>query len=800
MPVKSLLHCKTIHVLLLEDNATEAELCIQRLRSAGFDVAVEVARVSREFMEYISSRGYDVILAECRLPDWTGLEALHWLRSAGYDTPLILLTGFLEDEFALECIRAGANDCVLKANLDRLPVAVQRAIDEQRLRLANFRAEWKLLESEKQYRRAEAELRDNRERLQLLLDSTAEAIYGLDMEGICTFCNAACLQMLAYDSTRALLGKKMHTLVHHTQADGRTYPEKDCPILKAFRMDVPYRSAAEVFWRADGSSFPVEYWSYPMHRDQQVVGCVVTFFDISERLQAEECIRRSEAQFRSIVEGAPYGIYRVDMSGQVTMANPALMTMLGYASQGEMVGLNAATAIYCDAPQHGGAVSDVDLVSTSARQETRWKRKDGTIITVRLAGRRLTNEQNDPLGFEVFVEDITEQRSLQKQFEHAQKMEAVGRLASGVAHDFNNLLMVIDSYAQLLEQSPSDPEKVLQYAKKIQEADSRAASVARQLLAFSRKQVQEPTVFDLNHVVRDLRRTLTRLLGEAVEIVMALEPHPARVCADRGQIEQVIMNLAVNARDAMPNGGRLGIETSNVQLDARYSQHRGIDIPPADYVMLAVSDTGTGMDAETQAHIFEPFFTTKEAGKGTGLGLATVYGFVKHNRGFVWVYSEMRRGSIFRVYLPAVDAPVPEMDSPVVETALGGTETILLVEDEATLREVSRVYLESKGYTILEARNATDAMKTCRTYKGPIQVLFTDLVTPGSGGLELARAALAVRPGLRVLLASGHTDRTLDSEAIRTLGTFLQKPFSLDSLARKIRSVVDERRGMAEAG
>jgi two-component system, cell cycle sensor histidine kinase and response regulator CckA len=315
--------------------------------------------------------------------------------------------------------------------------------------------------------------------------------------------------------------------------------------------------------------------------------------------------------------------------------------------------------------------------------------------------------------------------------------------------------------------------------------------VTRQLLALSRKQVLEPTVLDLSSVVRELAKMLSRLLGENVETVLELDPQVGAVRADRGQIEQVIMNLAVNARDAMPQGGRLTIATSNAALDASYYQ--GVEVPPGRYVLLAVSDTGAGMSAETQVHIFEPFYTTKEAGRGTGLGLATVYGIVKQSHGFIWVYSEPGKGSIFKIYLPRVDAAVdsPESLRPAKVSSVAGTETILLVEEEDVLRNVCRVYLESKGYTVLEAGNAKEAMKICRSYDRPIHVLITDIAMPGLGGLELAKTALKLLPGLSVVLVSGYTDRPLEREEI-SFGKVLQKPFTFDALARTVRSLLDK--------
>ncbi len=630
-----------------------------------------------------------------------------------------------------------------------------------------------------------------KDQLQLLLDSTAEAIYSIDVDGACTLCNAACLRLLGYSRDSELLAKNMHALMHHTRPDGRAYPVEECKIFQAFRQGKGTHVTDEVLWRADGTSFPAEYWSYPVRHNGRVVGSVVTFFDITQRKKSEEALRRSESRYRSIIESAPYGVYRVDENGRIAMANSTFAGMLGYQAPDEVLGLNTGTDVYPN-PTEQQLARDYASEDPKVGYETKWKRKDGKMITVRLGGRRLPDDDELPGGFEVFVEDITEHRSLQKQFEHAQKMEAVGRLAGGVAHDFNNLLMIISGYAQLLDESSADPKKVVEYATRIQDASSKAATVTRQLLAFSRKQVLEPTVLDLSYVVKDLAKMLPRLLGEDVETVLELDPQVGTVRADRGQIEQVIMNLAVNARDAMPQGGRLTIATSNVALDASYYQ--GVEVTPGQYVLLAVSDTGTGMNAETQVHIFEPFYTTKEAGKGTGLGLATVYGIVKQSNGFIWVYSEPDKGSIFKIYLPRVDAAVDSDGSlQLVHAPSAGTETILLVEDEAALRNVCRVYLESKGYTVLEAGNSKEAMKICQSHDRPIHVLITDIVMPGMGGLELAKSALELRPTLSVVLVSGYTDRPLDREAIG-FGKFLQKPFSFDALARTVRSLLDKNR------
>lgn len=890
---------------MLEDNPADADLCIRKLRSSGLRFEADVARSSREFMEYMGFQQYDVILADYRLPDWNGMDAFQWVRASGHDIPFILLTGTLGDELAIECIKAGMNDYILKENLDRLPMAIRRLLEERQLRRARDQAENELRESEKQYRllfeanphpmwvfdsqtlrfltvnqaairhygysldeflsmtvqdicptedvdrflesvdaqgrgesyaelwrhrkkdgtvidvevssqpitlraaparlvlvhdvtvqrRIETQIRESREQLQLLLDSTAEAICALDRDGACTLCNRASLRLLGFAHESELLGKSIHALVHHTRSDGQPYPLHECKIRQSTQTGKRAHVTDEVFWRADGTSFPVEYWSHPIRREERIVGSVVTFFDISERKKSEEQLRRSELRYRSIIESAPYGIFRVDQDGRIVMANPAFATMLGYGTPQEVIGLNTRD-IYSN-PAEWQRARDYAWEDPAVGYETRWKRKDGQIIIVRLGGRILPEDNNElPRGFEVFVEDITERRSLQKQFEHAQKMEAVGRLAGGVAHDFNNLLMIISSYAQLMHDRKQDSEAVSQYIAQIRGAASRAAAITRQLLTFSRKQAVEPTILDLNHVVNDLSKMLPRLLREDVEMVLRLDAQLGRVRADRGQLEQVIMNLAVNAKDAMPKGGQLTIETANVTLDTAYHQRREISVPPGDYVLLGVTDTGVGMDQDTQRHIFEPFFTTKEEGKGTGLGLATVYAIVKQNRGFIWVYSEPARGSTFKIYLPRTDAAVAEAGAERLEAAPGGNETILLVEDETALRNVSRTYLESKGYTVLEASNAKDAMALCKNHPKPIHLLITDLVMPGPkpAGLELAKSARELRPEMAVVLVSGYADGAVDSDVAAMGAKFLQKPFSLDALARAIRSLLSKSR------
>ncbi|HVA01863.1 MAG TPA: response regulator [Terriglobia bacterium] len=386
-----------------------------------------------------------------------------------------------------------------------------------------------------------------------------------------------------------------------------------------------------------------------------------------------------------------------------------------------------------------------------------------------------------------------ERGRLEEQLQQAQKMEAIGRLAGGIAHDFNNLLTIITGYGQLLLDHLPPDDKMRTYVNQIKKAGDRAASLTRQLLAFSRKQVLAPEVLDLNCVVANINKMLPRLIGEDIELVAVAYPDLGRVKADPGQIEQVIMNLAVNARDAMPQGGRLTIETANADLDENYSSQRRVVIPGA-YVMLAVSDTGTGMTPEIQSQIFEPFFTTKEQGKGTGLGLATVYGIVKQSGGYIWVYSEAGKGTAFKIYLPRIYAAAGEAKKAEgVGRAKAGSETILVVEDNEAVRRLVRGILEARGYTLLEAGGGEEALKMIESHAGPIHLLLTDIVMPRVNGPELAARLAPLHPEVKVLYMSGYTDNAIVHHGILDSGThFLQKPFTPETLARRVREVLDE--------
>ena len=503
--------------------------------------------------------------------------------------------------------------------------------------------------------------------------------------------------------------------------------------------------------------------------------------------------RVTEAGFKALVDRAPIGIYRSTPEGRFLSANAALVRLLGYASVADVLGLDLARDVYTD-PAERQRLLERDTYSDSEYDEVEanWKRQDGRLLTVQLSVRAVRKAAREVEYYETFVRDVTEQRSLQRQLAQAQKMEAVGRLAGGIAHDFNNLLTVITSYSDLLLQDLTADDPKREDVEQVRKAAEGAAGLTRQLLAFSRQQVLEPKVVNLNDVVHGVEKMLQRLVGEDVDLVTVLAPNVCAIKADVGQLEQILMNLSANARDAMPTGGKLTIETTNVELDAEYARtHHAA--AAGQFAMLAVSDTGLGMDEATKGRIFEPFFTTKDVGKGTGLGLATVYGIVKQSGGFVWVYSEPGLGTTFKIYLPQVN----EVAEP--QTLRGsppplprGAETILLVEDAPAVRVVTRQVLERQGYAVLEVPDAAAALRIAEKHQGPIRLLVTDVVMPGLSGRELADRLTKLRPEMRVLFVSGYTDDAVVRHGILEPGiAYLQKPFTPEGLARKVREVLD---------
>ncbi len=504
----------------------------------------------------------------------------------------------------------------------------------------------------------------------------------------------------------------------------------------------------------------------------------------------EEALRHSEARYRSLVQSAVYGIYRASVDGRFLDVNPALIHMLGYDTVEQVLMLDAQREVFVDPAEHDRLMREFQHAGSLDSVEVRWKRRDGSNITVRLSGRGATAPDEADQALEIIAEDVTERRALEEQFRQAQKMEAVGRLAGGVAHDFNNLLMVVSGYTEVLLESLEEESPLLPKVQAIQQAADRTTTLTRQLLAFSRKQLLELKVVDVNAIVTDMERLLGPLIGENIALTTRLAPDVGQTRADAGQLEQVIMNLVVNAKDAMPNGGSIQIQTSEANLDASRPEHALIH--PGPYILLTVSDTGAGMDRETLSRIFEPFFTTKEKGRGTGLGLSTVYGIVKQSGGYIFAESELGRGTTFLIYLPRVaDTAESTASKKLSQPPAGGSETVLLVEDESSVRELVRDTLTSRGYKVIEAEDGLAGQQLSQTYDGNIDILITDLVMPGISGRELAQRVTASRPAIKVLYLSGYTEDAILHEGVLDPGrAFLQKPFTLHGLARKVHEVL----------
>ncbi len=508
--------------------------------------------------------------------------------------------------------------------------------------------------------------------------------------------------------------------------------------------------------------------------------------------QTAELLRESEERYRALFLLNPQPMWILDAETRSVLAiNDAAVQHYGYTRE-EFVKMTVDDLREAPGPLEAAAAVPRE---PGADRFLRHRKKDGTIIELEINTHDLTFHGRKAQL--VLAQDVTESMLLREQFRQSQKMEVIGRLAGGVAHDFNNLLTVITGYSELLLSKTQAGEKhhFRGFIEEIKKAAERAAALTRQLLAFSRKQMLNPVVLDLNQLITTMGGMVTRLIGEDIDLATVLSPELRPVKADRGQIEQVMMNLVVNARDAMPKGGKLTIETRNINLGATYMRQHP-EVRPGSYVMVAVSDTGCGMDERVKSHIFEPFFTTKEPGKGAGLGLATVYGIVKQSGGHIDFYSEPGFGTTFKIYLPEVQEALPAKERPplaILAENLQGTETILLVEDEDGVRALASRVLHMRGYRVLVARDSEDAIRLSNEEPGAIQLMVTDVVMPGMNGRDLAKHIAPRRPQMKVLYLSGYTESAVFRHGVLEPETaFLQKPFAPDDLTRRVREVLDK--------
>jgi PAS domain S-box-containing protein len=633
-----------------------------------------------------------------------------------------------------------------------------------------------------EYRKAQA--MEAARRNTLAMDSATSGIGILDAQGVHVYVNSAFAQMMGYVSPQSLVGRSWKEI----------YQRQD---VERVRDDIRRSLTERRKWlgpmtirQPNGAVVPIEMAVTALPDG----GVVCVGQDISKRVSAQRAWQEAETKYRTLIEhvSAISYVAEVGVDGQWLYVSPQVESTFGFTVD-EWLESSRDWLKHIPEEDHPVLEAAEEAAKRGERFQCEYKviRKDGRIIWVSDTAVVVPGSDSHPL-MEGIIVDITERKQLESQLQQARRMEAVGRLAGGIAHDFNNLLTIIKGYTELATTRAKGVPEIRADIERIEDAAERATTLVRQLLAFSRRQVLQPKLLDLNTIVLGLDKLLRRLMDEDIEMVTMVGSDLGTIKADPGQVEQVIMNLVVNARDAMPNGGRLTIETANVELDAAYaSEHTSVR--PGRYVMLVVTDTGIGMDTETIAHIFEPFYTTKGSGSGTGLGLSTVYGIVKQSGGYIWVYSEPGKGTAFKVYLPRVDeqAEAPQAGK-VPATSRKGTETILLVEDNPQVRELTRTVLAEQGYFVIEAASTEDAERICETHGTEIHLLLTDVIMPGLSGRELANRLTVRAPRMKVLYMSGYTFNVIGHGGTLEQGVaFLQKPFTPGALADKVREVLD---------
>jgi PAS domain S-box-containing protein len=752
---------KKLDVLLVEDNPADARLVAEYLSDVGSPVTLTHAPRLQHAVEQLRRHGFHAVLLDLSLPDCQGIETFARAHAAAPDAPIVVLTGLDDEEMAVRAVREGAQDYLVKGRVDGrlLHHSIRYAIERKGAQRA-------LNEREERFR----QIAENIHEVFFIVDASFhealyispayERVWGRPCQSV-------------YDDPRSIL-------------DGVLPSDRNRVLDDIVRVQRGGTSEGVEFRvaRPDGEVVWVLAHITPIQDDagrvQRIAGVAL---DITRRIQAERAVHESEQRLRTLFETVNLIVLGLDVQGRVDYVNPFFLRLTGYTA--EEVSGRAWVKNFL--PEHArpavtAALGEVTGLEADPHFRNAILTRDGSERTISWHNTIVRDADGRVVGTLSVGEDVTEHELLEKQFRQAQKMEAIGRLAGGIAHDFNNLLTVITGYSDLLLAVLPSANPNRQDVEAIGEAAGKAASLTRQLLAFSRQQVLAPSVLSLNEVVRDAERMLHRLIGEDVHLTATLAPDLRPVRANAGQLEQVLLNLAVNARDAMPDGGTLSIETANVELSEGYAkEHLGED--PGPHVMLAVSDTGGGMDAATQARIFEPFFTTKPVGKGTGLGLATVYGIVEQSEGSVWVYSEPGQGTTFKIYLPEAAGVQAESERAARTPVPGGSETVLLVEDAAPVRAVARQTLERHGYAVIEAPSPEVALELVTRTPQTIHLLLTDVVMPGMNGRQLATRIASERPDTRVLLRAGVLEHG---------SPYLQKPFTPEGLARKVRDVLDD--------
>jgi two-component system, cell cycle sensor histidine kinase and response regulator CckA len=805
---------ESLRILILEDNAADAELNRFELEEAGLDFTTKVAANKEEYVQALQDDCPDLILSDYDLPNYNGALALAEAKKRCPDTPFILVTGAVGEDRAIEILTQGAKDYVLKSRLQqRLAPAVRRALAEAEEHKARRTAEAELREAHRtleervrirtveleaemsERKRAVEALEVSEKRYRRLFESAKDGILILDADtGQVVDINPFLLRLLGY-SFDALYGKYIWEIGLFKDIAASKEAFKTLQDHEYIRYeDLPLETL-------HGQPISVEFISNVYLVDHsKVIQCNIR--DITERKRAEEALRESEERFRTIFEESPLGIVITAPSFAFEKANPAFCRMTGYSEE-ELCFLTFTDITHPDhIEQDRENVAKVGRGELPVYQtEKRYIRKDGTVMWGNLIVSAVRDEHGALRHYLSTIIDITERKNaeaekanLQAQLLQSQKMESVGRLAGGVAHDFNNMLGVILGHAELALEKLDPGQPLHSDLRAIRNAAERSADLTRQLLAFARKQTVSPRILDINDTVSGMLKMLQRLIGEDIHLVWIPGAKLWPVKIDPSQIDQVLANLCVNARDAIAGVGKVTIETTNIAIDEVYcADHAGF--VPGEYVLLAVSDNGCGMEKEILNKLFEPFFTTKETGKGTGLGLATVYGIVKQNNGFINVYSEPGQGTTFRIYLARYPGKSQKIQTEgATEPAMRGQETILLAEDEPEMLQLTATLLKRQGYTVLAACTPGEAIRMAGEHAGEIHLLITDVVMPEMNGRDLAKSLLSLYPNLKRLFMSGYTADVIAHHGVLDEGVhFIQKPFSRKDLSAKVREALDRK-------
>jgi two-component system, cell cycle sensor histidine kinase and response regulator CckA len=757
---------ETITVLLVEDNPGDARLMREAVREAeGSHIQLVHVDTLHKALHRLDQDRFDVVMLDLSLPDAEGLTTLVRTHAHAPSVPIVVLTGLDDEGLAIRAVREGAQDYLVKGQVTgQLVVRAMRYATERK------RAFEALQRSEEYYRS--------------LIENALDIITVVDPDGLVRYGSPSFERVLGYPQG-ALTGTNILSVMH--PEDTSRFSEmleigtNNPGTTQSFECRLKHRSG---HWRV------IEAIGKQFEQHTAVNGFVLNSRDITERKRAEEQLRQVNDALRAVIETSPLAIYALDLDGNVKSWNSAAQRIFGYAED-EVVNRRLPIVSVEDEEAFLDRIRDAVSGNLLVGYEERRYKKSGDPIEVSIWNAQLRDATGAVTGIVEAVADNSERKRLEEQFRQAQKMEAVGRLAGGIAHDFNNLLTVITGYCQMLLDRipPEDPmsEDMLQVLK----AADRATTLTKQLLAFSRRQIFQPKVIDLRMLISDMDHILKRLVGENIKLVTTSDANLKPVRVDPGHLEQVIVNLVVNARDAMPHGGTLTISMTNADVSSTFHH---INLPHGPYVLLEVTDTGVGIDESTKAHLFEPFFTTKEKGRGTGLGLSTSYGIVKQNRGEILVRSEPGAGSTFSIYLPVPlkqDVDPIERNEPEKRT-FRGAETVLVAEDEDGVRTVVTEMLRKQGYTVVTAPGGAAAVDIAGKL-ARVDLLITDVIMPGMNGPELAKNLRTFRKDLRVLYVSGYTDSLFAREGELEPGTaFLHKPFTPNQLASKVREVLDQ--------